>query len=311
MTRSDFVTRFAPSPTGFLHLGHALSAWLVFEAAQRHNGQFLLRIEDIDHTRCKPDFEAAIYEDLRWLGLSWEMPVRRQSEHSAFYARGLQYLRDLGLLYPSHSSRQGLTKSGTRPIAPLASPAWRLDVAKAFDYAVALKARSIEPPQPFLLKPCSPGPEQRASVPASELGFWQKADPMEADQAPDWRRITAESLGLVAGCPPGAADVIIGRRDIGFSYHLCAVLDDALQGITHVIRGQDLADVTPLHCVLQTIFGLPTPIYHFHRLLMAADGQKLAKRRGSTALQHLREAGWDVDRIREACGLYPAAIARA
>lgn len=308
MARSDFVTRFAPSPTGFLHLGHALSATLVFEAAQRHNGQFLLRMENIDHTRCKPTFEAAIYEDLRWLGLSWELPVRRQSEHGAFYARGLQYLRDLDLLYPSYASRQGLTQVGHSPADPLASPAWRLDLAKAFDYALAIKVGRVPAPErfftaPFPTVPVSSKLEPSGNLPSDALGFWQKADPMATDRAPDWQSVTADNLGLARGSRPATADVIIGRRDIGFSYHLCAVLDDALQGITHIIRGQDLADVTPLHCVLQTIFGLPTPVYHFHPLLLAADGAKLAKSRGSTALRHLREAGWNVERIRKACGL--------
>jgi glutamyl-Q tRNA(Asp) synthetase len=234
------VTRFAPSPTGYLHLGHVRSALEVARAAEALGARMLLRIEDIDHTRCRPAFDAALMEDLSWLGLTYDGPVRRQSVHRADYEGALAALRARGLIYPDARARSGAALDGP--------PAWRLDMAAA----------------------------------RTELGSgWTKLGYHDMDRG--WRSVDPEPHG----------DVILARRDIGLSYHLCVVWDDALQGVTHVIRGRDLEAETAVHVLLQTLLDLPTPVYRHHDLVMAPSGHaKLSKRDGAESLRALRAAGW-------------------
>lgn len=261
---SGFVTRFAPSPTGFLHLGHALSAMTAFRAAQSAGGRFLLRIEDVDQTRCRAQFEAAILEDLAWLGIAWEHPFRRQSEHFDTYRAALQGLQARGLLYSDERSRReraegirGSPGAGTGPETGRAV-ALRLSVARA---RASLSSRPETRPEGMGFV------EERRRGDGFETVF-HRADP-----------------GLLG-------DAVLARKDSPASYHLAVVCDDALQGVTHVIRGEDLRDATHLHCLLQALLGLPTPVYRFHPLIPdAATGRKLSKRDGATALRDLRAAG--------------------
>ncbi|RDL50297.1 Glutamate--tRNA ligase [Ensifer sp. M14] len=276
------VFRFAPSPNGLLHLGHALSAMLNHDMAQASNGRFLLRIEDIDRTRCRPEFETAIFDDLAWLGLEWEQPARRQSDHLDAYASALKRLDDMGLVYPSVMSRgeikaavaEAETKGRTWPRDPDGAPlypgsernlgsearnaviasgkphAWRLDMAKA-----ALSAGAA----PLTWQETGNGPEGET--------------------------------GIIAADPAAWGDVILSRSDAPSSYHLSVVVDDALQGITHVVRGRDLYHATAVHRLLQRLLDLPEPVYHHHRLLLGADGRKLSKSNRDTGIQAFREAG--------------------
>ncbi len=258
------VTRFAPSPTGRLHLGHAFSAMLAHDFARERGGRFLLRIEDIDPGRCREDFVAAIEDDLRWLGLAWDGPVRRQSEHLADYAAALDRLEGMGLVYPCFCTRKDIAESAAAPHGPdglvypgtcrsLADPdlsrlhAWRLDTAGAF----------------------------------------ARTGPL------DWRNEGA----VVHADPLPFGDVVLARKDAPTSYHLAVAVDDALQGVTDVVRGQDLFAATHIHRLLQALLGLPTPAYHHHRLLTGADGKRLAKRSGGPTLRDLRDAQADPARI--------------
>ncbi|MBM3568327.1 MAG: tRNA glutamyl-Q(34) synthetase GluQRS [Alphaproteobacteria bacterium] len=273
------VSRFAPSPTGHLHLGHALSALLAFDLARGQGGRFLLRIEDIDGSRCRPEFEAAIYDDLAWLGLEWERPVRRQSEHIADYARALDRLRAAGLAYPCFCSRKQIVDEIARsPSAPQG------------------------PDGPLYPGTCR------------QLGEPDRARRLAAGAAHchrlDARRIAAgRQLGLVdndrtIACDPDLlGDVVIARRDAPVSYHLAVTVDDALQGISHVVRGEDLLPSTHVHRLLQAALGLPTPEYRHHRLLTDAAGRRLSKRDGAESLRALRAAGADPDAIRRMVGL--------
>jgi len=249
-----FVTRFAPSPTGYLHLGHAFSACTAFEAAQAHGGTFILRIEDIDHTRCRPQFEAAIYEDLAWLGITWSMPVLRQSEHVADYQAALDVLRDMGVVYPDHRTRKGQAEAalsapqeGIPEAGPetTENPAWRLSLDAA---------------------------RSRLGARFSELSFEERLC------QPGRHAIRPEVNG----------DVVLGRKDIGVAYHLAVVVDDARQGVSDVVRGHDLFDATHTQVLLQALLGLPTPRYHHHALLLDDEGRRLAKRKGSKALRDYR-----------------------
>lgn len=286
MTRPTL--RFAPSPNGRLHLGHAYSALLNADFTRRLGGRLLLRIEDLDPVRSRPDLIAAIHDDLAWLGLSFEPHVMRQSQHLGRYAQILDRLAARGLAYPCFCSRSTVATSvaafegadatlwprdpdgvalypGTcRTLTPSqvadritagASHAWRIDIARACDAV--------------------PGPH----------GF--------GTFAPD---------GSVAADPARWGDAVIGRRDVRASYHLAVVLDDAMQGITHVVRGADLLAATDLHVLLQALLGLATPRYHHHALIMDTNGEKLAKSRGSPSLADLRAAGLSPRAIRARLG---------
>jgi glutamyl-Q tRNA(Asp) synthetase len=239
------ISRFAPSPTGRLHLGHAWSALLAHDAARAENGRFLLRIEDIDAGRCRAEFTDAIYEDLRWLGLVYDGDVMIQSQRMVIYREALARLDAMGLLYRCGCTRSEIGEScyeGTCRTLGLSEGAWRLDMAKA----VALTGPLI----------------------------W-----CDRDQ------------GEIIADPAAQGDIIIARKDIGTSYHLSVTIDDAAQGITHVVRGADLFTATHIHRLLQALLGLPTPHYQHHRLIIGQDGTHLAKRKQSPALVHLREQG--------------------
>ncbi len=281
------VTRFAPSPTGLLHLGHALAALTAYESASDAGGRFILRIEDIDATRARPEFEAAIYDDLAWLGLSWEKPVRRQSEHFADYGAALGQLDAMGVLYPCFCTRKDIADEVARSVTaphgaegPLypgtcraitretqtrrmaeESFALRLDVAKA-------KTR-VGDVLTF---------EERGHGPSGEAGI-QKAKP--------------ELLG----------DVVLARKETPTSYHLAAVVDDALQGVTLVTRGNDLFPATHIQRLLQALLEYAAPAYLHHRLLLDENGKKFSKRDSSVTLRYLRENGATPQDIRRRIGL--------
>ena len=280
------VFRFAPSPNGYLHLGHALSALENSDRARAAGGRLLLRIEDIDAARCRPEFEAAIYEDLAWLGLAWEEPVRRQSEHLDDYRAVLDQLTRADLIYPSFESRGEILRliaerdaQAPWPRDPDGTP---LYPGSAKDLPADERARRMAR-DPYALRLDS----NAAAVRASPL-VWHE---------------TGVCDGEVRATPEAWGDVILARKDTPTSYHLSVVVDDALQGITHVVRGQDLFASTSVHRLLQAVIGLPAPIYHHHRLVLDRDGHKLAKSTGATALRTLRGRGATPADIRQMVGL--------
>jgi len=284
--------RFAPSPNGYLHLGHALSACLNFDSAQQANGRFLLRIENIDQTRCRPEFEVAIYEDLAWLGLKWEAPVRRQSEQFAAYRAALARLAEMGLVYPSFESRTEIARlvaeqerSGPWPRDPDGAP---LYPGRSRHMDAAEQARRIASGAPYALRLDMTAAIARA--PASLT--WD-----ETGCGPNGE------TGVLAAEPAVWGDVVLARKETPTSYHLSVVIDDAAQGATHVVRGQDLFAATSLHRLLQALLGLPAPTYRHHRLILDADGRKLAKSTGATALCALRGRGVSPAAIRRMVGL--------
>lgn len=272
------ATRFAPSPTGRLHLGHAFSALSAFDWAQTNNARFLLRIEDIDTTRCRPEFEAGILEDLAWLGLAWESPVRRQSEHFAAYAAALEQLRGKGVLYRCFRTRREIAE------ASLSAP--------------------HAPDAPFRGEPLSPDEEQ-ARLARNEPFAWRLSLARAHDLVDVATLRFHDAEREVQAEPDLLGDVILARKDTPASYHLAVVHDDALQGITHVIRGVDLFASTHIHVLLQRLLGLPTPAYHHHRLLTDEHGKRYAKRDLSLTLAALREAGESPTSIRRRVGLAP------
>ncbi len=245
------ITRFAPSPTGRLHLGHVRAAYEAFN----FGAECILRIEDIDHTRCQTKFTTAIYEDLTWLGFKWPQPVRIQSQHKQDYKAVMARLLDLGVLYPCYRSRAELaTSAGPAPLTSARKahfvsqgrkPAYRLNIDLCRDRLDALSFTEIGPLQPGTHKI-------------------------------DWERLN---------------DEVIVRRDIGLSYHLCVSHDDAYQNITHIVRGTDLFDTTPYHRILQALLGWPEPLYYHHDVLRRQDGKKLSKRNGDMTVKYLRDNG--------------------
>jgi glutamyl-Q tRNA(Asp) synthetase len=290
------VFRFAPSPNGFLHLGHALSALLNFDMAQRSGGRFLLRMEDIDATRCRPEYEAAIYEDLAWLGLSWEKPVLRQSARTAAYEAALRRLDAMGLLYPSFESRAEIARlvaerdrAGQWPRDPDGVP---LYPGCARDLPKAERRRRVEAGDPFALRLHIAAAVALAQQRGSGRLTWT-----ETGAGPKGE------TGIIATAPGAWGDVILARKDVLTSYHLSVVVDDACQGVTHVVRGQDLFHATSVHRLLQDLLGLPVPLYHHHRLISDADGSKLSKATGASGLRELRAAGATPDKVRRIVGL--------
>ncbi len=273
--------RFAPSPNGYLHLGHAYSAVLNAAMAGREGGRFLLRIEDIDATRCRPEYEAALLEDLRWLGLAWEEPVRRQSEHLPAYADALARLAARGLIYPSFESRAEIARLVAEhdrdrpwPRDPDGAP---LYPGTARTLALAERDRRMAGGEPYALRlDMAAALDAAAGLPIA----WT-----ETGAGP------GGETGLVAADPGEWGDVVLGRKETPTSYHLSVVLDDALQGITHVVRGRDLFAATGLHRLLQILLELPEPIYHHHRLILDAEGRKLSKSTCATGLRELRAGG--------------------
>jgi glutamyl-Q tRNA(Asp) synthetase len=262
------VTRFAPSPTGYLHLGHVRSAWEGWRGAREAGGRFLLRIEDIDRTRCRPEYDAAILDDLTWLELGWDGEVRRQSEHFDDYRAALARLDGEGMLYPCFCTRRDIqaeiARAGGAPqgetghiypgICKSLSPSDRAEkIESGADYALRLDAAL-------------------ATVRTGSL---------------EWR----EGERTVLATPETLGDVVLARKDAPVSYHLAVTIDDALQGVTLVTRGADLFTATHIHRLLQALLGLPTPVYRHHSLLSDAAGRRLAKRDKAMTVRDMRQAG--------------------
>ena len=276
-----FVTRFAPSPTGYLHRGHAYSALTAYRAAREAGGRFLLRIEDIDATRSRPEYEAAILEDLAWLGLGWETPVRRQSAHLPEYHAAIEALRVRGLVYRCFKTRK------------------EIDIGRA----------PHEPQAPYVGAPPSPDEEAerlargepfawRLSLAAARetLGGFEALTFVEEGAGPNGE------TGLIRARPELAGDIVLARKDVGVAYHLAVVHDDALQGVTHVIRGHDLFEAAHIQRLLQALLGLPTPTYRHHGLLVGSDGKRYAKRDKAQTLRELRAAGVSAEALRAELG---------
>jgi glutamyl-Q tRNA(Asp) synthetase len=280
------VFRFAPSPNGYLHLGHAFSALLNFDLARRTAGRFLLRVEDIDATRCRGEFEDAIYQDLTWLGIAWETPVRRQSEHLADHRAALEKLVTEGLVYPSFESRAEIARlvaqrEGRAP--------WPCDPDGAPHYPGTAKSLSRE---------------KRAQLPRSGKPYALRLD-MAAARARIGELSWIEhgegpegETGAVTARPQDWGDVILARKETPTSYHLAVVIDDALQGVSEVVRGRDLFWSTSIHRLLQELLGLPQPAYRHHRLILDGGRQKLSKSTKATGLRELRAQGMTPAEIR-------------
>lgn len=285
------VFRFAPSPNGFLHLGHARSALLNFDLARKTGGRFLLRIEDIDTTRCRPEYEAAIYEDLDWLGISWEQPVRRQSEHLALYGETLSRFAQDGLLYPAFESRADIAQlvrdKETAEVWPRDPDGAPIYPGNARDRSRTEREAMIQSGVPYALRL-----DMAAALARTSALAWT-----EQGEGPNGE------TGEVVARPEQWGDVILARKDTPTSYHLSVVVDDALQGVTHVVRGQDLFWATAVHRLLQKLLGLPEPVYQHHSLLMDESGQKLSKSTRSTALRELRAGGVTPDEVRRLTSL--------
>jgi len=271
-----FVTRFAPSPTGFLHRGHALSALTAHTAACEVQGRFLLRIEDIDTARCRPEFESALYEDLDWLGLTWETPVRRQSDHLRDYQAALARLESAGMLYRCFRTRREIAQAMT------SAPHGALETFRSGPLAAHDEAQRLADGQPFAW---------RLSLKAAE------------DRLGGWNGLTfSESGQQVAARPELGGDVVLARKDVGVAYHLAVVVDDAMQGVTHILRGEDLREATHVQRLLQALLDLPTPAYRHHPLLRDGEGRRLAKRDHAETLRSLREQGMSACDLRGTLG---------
>jgi len=276
ISSTEYTTRFAPSPTGLLHKGHAYSALAAFNQAKECGGRFLLRIEDIDQGRCRPAFINAIYKDLAWLGLTWEQPVRRQSEHFGDYGAALQVLKNMGVAYPCFCTRKDIQQEIKQaPSAPHGSEG-----------------------------PIYPGT-------CRALDQTESAERIAAGQSHAWRLNLAAALaitgtnliwqdqihGTITAKPELLGDIVLARKDTPTSYHLSVVWDDALQRVTHIVRGEDLLEATHIHVVLQKLLDLPTPKYRHHKLLVGGDGKRFAKRDKALTLAALRESGTDAETL--------------
>ncbi len=274
------VTRFAPSPTGRLHIGHAYSA--LFAARAAAGGRFLLRIEDIDAGRCRREFEDGIYQDLEWLGLAWESPVRRQSDHMDDYRAALERLDAMGLIYPCFCTRKEIqaeiARAGHAPHGP------------------------DGPLYPGTCKGLEP--EERGGRLGSGEAHALRLDMQKAAASTGALSFTDRAAGRIEVDGPGCGDMVLARKDTPTSYHLAVTVDDALQDVTLVTRGRDLLHATHVHRVLQALLDLPEPAYHHHELLTGADGKRFAKRDRSLTIQALREAGESPAKVRAMAG-YP------
>lgn len=285
------VFRFAPSPNGFLHLGHAYSALLNFDLARETGGRLLLRIEDIDPIRCRPEFENALYEDLEWLGVSWERPVRRQSDHLEVYRDGLERLERVGLVYPAFESRsqikalvQAKDKISAWPRDPDNGPLYPGDAKSMSSKERDGKIRSGAP---YVLRV-----DMAAAVARAGKLSWT-----EEGAGPNGE------TGSVAANPNQWGDVVLARKETPTSYHLSVVIDDALQGVTNVVRGVDLFWATGVHRLLQQLLDLPQPLYRHHPLVLDESGKKLSKSDAATGLRQLRANGATPETIRRLVGL--------
>ncbi len=264
------VTRFAPSPTGRLHIGHAYSALFAYNKAKENGGRFILRIEDIDAGRCRPEFVAGIAEDLRWLGLSWEEPMRKQSEHMDDYRAALDTLAGAGLLYPCFCSRRDIQEEIARAPSAPHGPEGALYPGTCRSLSAPERQDRMEKGDAYALRLDVAAALARLDAPL----VWE-------DLAKGRQEAHPEILG----------DVVLARKDTPASYHLCVTLDDHLQGITHVTRGEDLFHATHLHRLLQHLLGLNVPVWHHHPLLLDEEGKRFAKRNHAVTLKSLRDAG--------------------
>lgn len=280
----SFTTRFAPSPTGPLHLGHAYSALLAQDMARAAQGQFLLRIEDIDQSRARPQWEAQIYDDLRWLGLRWPEPVMRQSDRMARYGAALDRLAEMGLSYPCRCRRGDIEAAAGAPQegVPQFGPDGRV-------YPGTCRARPMAEAGPGDVIRLN---MERATRALPGLGFTETGPAQSGHHA-----LRRDHLCRAVG------DIVLVRRQMGGSYHLSVVVDDADQGISHVVRGEDLFEATQIHVLLQHLLGLPTPAYHHHRLIRDARGKRLAKRDDARAIAKYRAEGATPQDIRRMVGL--------
>ena len=280
----SLVTRFAPSPSGFLHLGHAYSAWFAERIAKEADGKFLLRLENIDHNRCSLEYEEAILEDLSWLGLEWQQPIRRQSNHMAEYALELAKLTDLGLVYPCFCSRKQIRSE--------------------------IKMVNVAPHEKFISKlgPIYPGTCRKiksndskrrvaSGVPYALRLNMKKAINLALLKHKNLYWVDQDA-GIQPAIPEVFGDVVLARKDNPTSYHLSVVIDDANQGVNFITRGEDLRDVTHIHCLLQALLDFEWPIYHFHRVLVDSNGKRLSKRNKSLTLRKLREDGLTVGEVK-------------
>lgn len=281
-----FVTRFAPSPTGRLHLGHAYSALTAWKAARAAGGRFLLRIEDIDPTRCRPEYEAGILEDLAWLGLDWDGPARRQSDHLDDYAAAIEAMRARGLLYRCFRTRKEVAAAiGDAPHGPM-------EAVRPGPHGPEEEARLLAENRPFAWRLSL----DRARETLGEKA-WAGLSFEETGQGPDGE------TGRLAVQPDTAGDVIVARKDAGAAYHLAVTHDDALQDVTHVIRGEDLFEATHVQRLIQALMGWPAPTYRHHRLLAGPDGRRYAKRDRSVTLMELRLSGATIADVRRLAGM--------
>ena len=277
----SMTTRFAPSPTGYLHVGHARAAWIAWQRARRAGGRFLLRIEDIDPSRCRPEFSAAILEDLAWLGIDWDAGVRHQSEHLPEYRRMLDNLMARGLIYPCFCTRAEIRReialSGAAPHAPDGGTVYPGTCRR-----LAASARATR---------LSDG------VPHA----WRLDMGRAAASAP---RLHFREHGKLVSCrPEGFGDVVLARSDAPASYHLCVTHDDATEGVTLVTRGEDLLPATAIHRLIQALMGWPAPDYEHHPLLLDAAGRRLSKRDSAATLREMRQAGLSPSDVRTAADL--------
>ena len=275
---ANIVTRFAPSPTGRLHVGHAYSALFAARAAQ--GGRFLLRIEDIDLGRCRLEFEEGIYEDLAWLGLEWATPVRRQSDHFDDYRAALRKLDENGLVYPCFCTRKDIQREVERASQAPHGPDGAL-------YPGTCRALSAD--------------ERKTLIAAGEAHAL-RLDMAKAVEAAGPLAFEDRERGRMEVDGPSCGDVVLARKDVPTSYHLAVTVDDAIQGVTLVTRGEDLLHATHIHRILQALLGLPAPEYWHHGLLTGADGKRFAKRDRSLTLQALREAGRSPAEVRAMAG---------
>lgn len=275
------VTRFAPSPTGYLHLGHAHSALFAAALAEAAGGRFLLRLEDIDRTRCRPEFAAAIEEDLAWLGLRWDGPVRVQSAHMAEYRAALDRLAGRGLLYPCFCTRADIQREVAAAGHAPHGPDGPLYPGTCRRLSAADRAARMAGGEPYALRL-----DMAAALAAAppDLAFHELGE----------RRLRCD--------PAQFGDAVLARKEMPASYHLCVAHDDALQGVTLVTRGEDLKPATHLHRLLQALLGWPAPAYAHHPLILGADGKRLAKRDGAPTLRALRQAGRSPAEVRALAG---------
>jgi glutamyl-Q tRNA(Asp) synthetase len=277
---TETITRFAPSPTGHLHLGHAHSALFGWRAARQVGGRFLLRIEDIDPQRCRPAFEADLMEDLAWLGLDWEKPVRRQSEHFDDYRAALARLQALDLVYPCFCTRKDIAAEIARAGHAPQGPDGPLYPGLCRHLSADIRTARLACGEAYALR-------------LNVAEACRQAGPLRwHDRGQGWQEATPEILG----------DVVLARKDTPTSYHLSVTVDDDLQGVTLVTRGQDLFSATHLHRLLQALLGLAAPDYHHHGLLVNEQGERLAKRDGARSLRSLREAGHGAAEVRAMAG---------